>query len=278
VDIVRPPLFGLIALAYRDAGRAFWALRDLALTASLIGVAHSLADKITHAPGFGQAAGATGRQLADLALTAGWVFLLVPFMIAVHRFVLLGETQTHYLVERKNPRTLRFFGSWIALSLVAVMPGAIALTAFAAMRLLDWWVWLLLLPLVSLPIVLCLRMTLLFPAIAVDAPGATWLSAYQDTKGYSFGICIIYIAASLPAVVAAALCVATLQVLVVTGFAVLAAVGVPVRALSVLMTLTSMAIMNVLYVCSVVLMVVIASRIYRLLGDRVRRRSEPQNA
>jgi hypothetical protein len=274
VDIVRPPLVGLITLAYRDAGRALWALRELALTAGLIGVAHSLAQKILYTPGFARATGATGRDLAALMLAAGWIFLLVPFMIAVHRFVLLGETETRYSVERKNPRTQRFFGSWMALLLVAAMPGPIVLSGLAALQPLDWWIWLVLLPLVVLPIVLSLRMTLLFPAIAVDAPGATWARAYQDSKGHSVRICLVYVAASVPAIAAAVVC----RALLVLGHAALAAAGVPGQVLAVSSTLIAMAISNALYVGWLALMVVIASRLYQLLGDRVRHRSEPQSA
>jgi hypothetical protein len=278
VDRVRPSLVGLVASAYRDTGRALWALRDFALTAGLIGMAHSLAGKILYTPGFARATGDTGRLVADLVLSAGWIFLLVPFTIAVHRFVLLGETPVHYLAEPRHPRILRFYGSWLALSLVAAIPVALAVAGLAAARLLDWWVWPLLLPLVALPVVLCLRMTLLFPAIAVDAPGATWPNAYQDTRGHSIGICLLYAAAIVPAIVAEAFGIAILQALTVALLAALAAAGAPMRAIAVLSTLTGMAIMNALYVCSVALMVVIASRLYRLLGDRVRRLSEPQSA
>src|SRR5207249_911245 len=106
-----------------------------------------------------------------------------------------------------------FFGSWIILSLVAAMPSMIAVSALAAARSIDWWTWVLIAPLVILPIVLGLRMTLLFPAIAVDAPGATWVNAYHDTKGHSWGIFLIYVAAMVPAIVIGALAMVVLQFL-----------------------------------------------------------------
>ena len=278
METVRPSLVALITLAYRDAGRVLWALRPLAVTASLICVAYSLADMITHAPGFGRAAGGTGRQLADLALTAALIFLLVPFFIAVHRFVLLGETQPHYLIEPNSPRTLRFFGSWIALSLVAFVPVMIGAAALAAARLLDWWYWIVIAPLVLLPIVLCLRMTLLFPAIAVDAPGASWVNAYQDTKGHSWGIFLIYIAASIPAVLLGALMLVVLWLLMAVVSLAMIKAGVPLQAISVLQTLGAFLTINVYYVCVAVLMVVVASRLFQFLGDRVKHLSEPQSA
>jgi hypothetical protein len=268
----------LITLAYRDAGRALRTLWPLALTACLIGIAHSLADMILRSPGFGRGAGASGRHLAELALAAGWIFLLVPFLIAVHRFILLEEMQEHYLVEPKHPRTLRFFGSWIVLSLVAVVPTLVASSALAAVRLIDWWIWILILPLVLLPIMLCLRMTLLFPAIAVDAPGASWLNAYHDTKGHSWGIFLIYLCATIPAVVVWAVLMATLWLLLAVALAAAAAGGLPFRIVSVLQTLTTLTVINIYYVCSAALMVVIASRLFQLLGDRVKHLSEPQSA
>ena len=46
-------------------------------------------------------------------------------------------------------------------------------------------------------------MTLILPAIAADAPGATWVNAYQDTRGHSLGILLIYLAIEMPFMLAA---------------------------------------------------------------------------
>ena len=43
-----------------------------------------------------------------------------------------------------------------------------------------------------------LRLTVLFPAIAVDAPGATAANSIADTRGFALDIFVIYLLAFLP--------------------------------------------------------------------------------
>jgi hypothetical protein len=50
-------------------------------------------------------------------------------------------------------------------------------------------------------LVLSLRITILFPAVAVDAPGATWSHAIADTRGYALRIFIVGLLALLPVLV-----------------------------------------------------------------------------
>jgi hypothetical protein len=42
------------------------------------------------------------------------------------------------------------------------------------------------------------RRAILFPAIAVDAPGATWSNAGLDTKGSSWRVVFIFVLTALP--------------------------------------------------------------------------------
>ena len=44
--------------------------------------------------------------------TAVQAFLITPYFIAVHRFIILGEVTTNYLLTPGEPRFLRFFG-WL---------------------------------------------------------------------------------------------------------------------------------------------------------------------
>ena len=54
------------------------------------------------------------------------------------------------------------------------------------------------LPVVLVGIFIFLRLTILFPAIAVDAPGASVSNAFADTKGHAFDIGLIFATACLP--------------------------------------------------------------------------------
>ena len=202
MESVRPSFVSLIRLVYCDAGRALWTLRHLAWTACLIGIAHSLARLILYSPGFGAAIGPTARDLIALMFGAGWIFLLAPFLIAVHRLVLFDEVAPRYCIEPKSQRVLRFFGCWLALALVAAVPVMLMVSALTLARLPDAWLLWAIAPLIVLPIILGLRMTLILPAIAADAPGATWVNAYQDTRGHGWGILLTYLAVEIPCLLA----------------------------------------------------------------------------
>ena len=49
-------------------------------------------------------------------------FLTVPYYIAVHRLVILGERTTSYALAPSNPRFQLFFWWWAALTVVAYLP------------------------------------------------------------------------------------------------------------------------------------------------------------
>jgi cytochrome bd-type quinol oxidase subunit 2 len=278
MDSVRPSLPSLVALIYRDTGKALRALRHVALTACLISIAHSLARLILLSPSLTLTVGRDGRHWLALVLGAGWIFLMVPFLIAVHRYILLADTAEHYQIER-SPRVLRFFGSWIVLSIVAGLPVVLALASLAAARMTEGWlVWGLIAPLIAALAVLCLRMTLLLPAIAVDAPGATWVNAYSDTRGHSLGILMIYLASVVPFVLGAAVAMVVAWLLLAIAIVVVAHAGASDQVVHVFATLTWLVVFNAVYVCTAVLMLVVASRLYQLLGDRVKGVPGPQTA
>jgi hypothetical protein len=104
-------------------------------------------------------------------------------------------------------------------------------------------------------LVLSLRITILFPAVAVDAPGATWSHAIADTRGYPLRIFIVGLLALLP-------------VLVLSRLVIYAAgLGPPAGIAGKLVAIVSTGAASVL---SITLFVVIASRFYEWLGDRVK--------
>jgi hypothetical protein len=50
-------------------------------------------------------------------------------------------------------------------------------------------------------IIVAVRRAILFPAIAIDAPGATWSNAGLDTKGSSWRVVFIFVLTALPIMV-----------------------------------------------------------------------------
>ena len=76
-----------------------------------------------------------GQAVIRLAILVGLCFLLTPFFLAVHRFLLLGEEATRYDFKPSSPRFQLFFG-WLGVSIVLLsFPSTLA--AFAEARALS---------------------------------------------------------------------------------------------------------------------------------------------
>ena len=97
-------------------------------------------------------------------------------------------------------------------------------------------------------IIVCLRLAILFPAIAIDAPGATASKALADTRGFAVDIFLIYLLAALPIV----------------------AIDFISRGLNLPMMIGTV-VDGLLDVIALVLLVVITSRIFQALADRTLR-------
>jgi hypothetical protein len=95
------------------------------------------------------------------------------------------------------------------------------------------------------------RLSILFPAIAVDAPGATLSNVLADTRGYGWQIFLIGLLASLP----------------------IGAVHILFRLLVRRGTVMEAVVDAALGIVSATLLVVIASRLYQRLGNNVDRTS-----
>jgi hypothetical protein len=50
-------------------------------------------------------------------------------------------------------------------------------------------------------VIVVVRRAILFPAIAIDAPGATWSKARLDTKGSSWRVAFVFVLTALPVLV-----------------------------------------------------------------------------
>jgi len=272
MHVVKPSLLSLVRLAYRDAIRALRALRHLALMTFLVCSAGLLAQVLVLAGASRRYGDAIGGDLIGFAFNLGWLFLFMPYLIALHRYVLLDEATPRYLFEPYNPRILRFFGSWLALSFVSALPilalGTLALSAGG----LDVWILVVVgAGLVLAPLALCLRMTILFPAIAIDAPGATWLNAFHDTRGHTLGIFLVYAAVLVPFALVGGAAMAFVFLVVGIVLQLFAMLLFDMRSVAVgVLMLTTVALVTGLSMGSMAVFVAVASRLYQLLGNHVK--------
>ena len=128
MDRPRPSVMTALFWAYWDLWhvlRTAWRPALLAFLILSVGsVAAAVGPKLLTYDPFGQAA-------MRLAFLVGLCFLLTPFFLAVHRFLLLGEEPTRYAFEPSSPRFQLLFG-WLAVSVVLMsFPATLAALAEA---------------------------------------------------------------------------------------------------------------------------------------------------
>src|SRR5690349_9430230 len=120
---------------------------------------------------------------AVLGLGKNW--FLTPFFIAVHRLILVDEVADHYRLDPRDRRFARFFTWSVALWLMLALPPVAirvlslplsVISPATAMSALGVFA--------IVAVVISVRLMVLFPAIAVDAPGATPANAVADMHGF----------------------------------------------------------------------------------------------
>jgi hypothetical protein len=244
------PVWRPVTTGYRDAWSAIRAMPMLALYTLLIMFAVSLAEYVVPARAVESVVLGT---ILSLAVSAVQNLFLTPIMIAVHRYVILGEVAPRYALEPGQRIFRAFFGWLMALSALGLLanlfftpndlPAMISLTVVLITMVVM--------------IVVTIRLSILFPAIAVDAPGATAANAWADSKGHTFGIFLIFLLAGLPIIVG--------LILFIVPFA------INETAQSVALGFPEMIVMSVVMVFFLVLYVAIASKLYQALADRLLR-------
>ncbi len=253
----KPPIFQTVATAYQDVWRVIHAMPVLVGTMIAILIAFNLASLfILPVPSLGNF-----HSIYDLILLAAGAvqsFLITPFLIAVHRFILLHQATGQYALTPQELRFLRFFGWSLVITALSLIPAALQawLGAFGSP---DAVTGILTFAVMIACFFLTFRLTILFPAIAVEAPGATAANAYADSKGNVWRIFFIFLLTILP-FVALALGLYFLGLIStakdvspirIAGQILAAVIGVPAYAL----------------------FVAVASRIFQALGDRLNRPS-----
>lgn len=242
-----PPVSQAVAGAYRDLRTVLLALGRLSVIAIMIATGIEIAALML-----------PGRSAPSLATLIAFVlnlvegFLLTPYLIAVHRLIVLGEVTKSYRFAPNEPRFQQFFGWSVALTLAWFVLMFVVTLLKATPVMLQIVVMLVALVLF---LIVSLRLTIMFPAVAVDAAGATWQNVVADTKGYVWRIFWIDLVAFLPLGVVA----------VVLEFSVsgrMAAISAP--------NIASVIVSAVLGVLGRMLFVVIASRFYLWIGNRTK--------
>ncbi|CAN7672062.1 hypothetical protein LJR220_006404 [Bradyrhizobium sp. LjRoot220] len=121
--------------------------------------------------------------------------LLLPLEIAIYRLLILGEATSGYDFAIFAPRFQRLLGWTVVLWALITLPPYLAglITPFEDADAIAT------IAAAVVVIVLLVRMVILFPAIAVDASGASLRNAWADTKGRSWLIVKSFLIALLPA-------------------------------------------------------------------------------
>jgi hypothetical protein len=239
----RLPVMRAARVAYGDLARVLTAMPALVLIALAIDLAADLA--LYFRPAHGMAA------LALASVTGlGKNWFLTPFFIAVHRFILVGEVADRYRLDPQDRRFARFFTwslvLWLMLAFVPAL--AIGMVSLPLALISPTMAMSVLALVVIIAAVVSVRLIVLFPAIAVDAPGATPANAFADMQGFAFDVFLICALAILPVV-------AIEQVMV------------GMRA----QTFAAMIFDTLVNLVIRVLLIVVASRAFQALGDRVLR-------
>jgi hypothetical protein len=245
----RLPIMRGVVLAYRDIGRVARDMTRLVAMVLVILVTFNLLEIFIPPSVF-------ELPLAEFVFGAARVFLLTPFLIAVHRYILLDEITPHYHLAPLAPRFLRYFG-WILVLMLVLLARNLMQNLLSAAELparavsLGGGVALI------VGVFVILRLFILFPAIAVDAPGASARNALADSKGFFWDMFFIGLLAMLPLVMLMALQVVIEYPLELRG---------TVPALWTVLQVTDYTVVQLV---AYPLYVALASRIFHALAERL---------
>lgn len=237
---------------WRLAIRAARAMPHLALSTLVAAVAvdamnAGLAQFLLH--GAPTAAEAIAARLVEIGT---WQLIWASCAIAVHRFVLLGEAADRYIWQTPA-QFWRFFDRLMVIQLTTQLPTLILASSpgFPGLNMALIYVF------GIVGIVVALRSMLLFPAVAVDAPGIGWRNAWRDTRGQGWRLLRVSLCLAVP---------------ILPVYLVAFALGIMVFGLSALVTPLSPGSLGLGFVLQVGIVASIgataaaASRLYQLFG------------
>jgi hypothetical protein len=199
----KPPVFGTAVTAWADAFGVIVAMPFVAGVAFVILFLLSFTLWIIPNPDVF----VTSRWLPVYTVVSSIVrgVLLAPLAIVVHRYVLLGELTDRYPLDPFNARYVRFAGFAVLVNVLWSLPSVIEGYTPDMQQIpgIGASLGIVSTALSVTIIVVVVRRVILFPAVAIDAPGATWSNARRDTKGSSWRVALILFLVALPALIAA---------------------------------------------------------------------------
>ncbi len=137
--------------------------------------------------------------------------------------MLLGEVNDSYRLDTQDPRFMKFFTFLGGLAVVLFVPRLVG-DLFSSPYGASGFGRLVGLILSVVAAVILVRNVILFPAVAVDAPGADWRNAMADSKGHSWRIFFILLCVTVPAGIVAAILMAIFFLLPLIGWIIVAAI------------------------------------------------------
>jgi fumarate reductase subunit D len=247
------PVIHTVGMAYRDAWRAARAIPSLVL----VSVAVLLGLNLVQYTGLSEAV--RDFPLTVFVSTVVTSLILTPLWIAMYRFLLIADAATDYAIDFKAPRFVRFFAWTVALSLLW-LPATLIEYVWSYDHPVTWIVWCLSLLAYAIAAV---RLVILFPAIATDAPAATLSNSLSDSRGHFLNVLLLYAAAAGTIVLAVLSCFVIAAIVAIFGLELEG--DLPDWVLAVLAT--------VLLTLIPAVIVTVDARVFPVLADRVRRPS-----
>jgi hypothetical protein len=194
----RLPVAPTIIAAYRDLGRLLTAMPALMGSAFLIILAVAAgAELVPQRVWDRQLIG----EVLGLVQNAVEAFLLTPVFMAIHRFVVLDKVTRTYTVPIDD-RAFGVFVGWLfALKVLLGLPFDLLGLVETFSRSLQAILLVFAVSLIA-AVTVALRLIILFPALAVGAPGAAASRALADSKGHVLRIFAVLCLALVPWVAA----------------------------------------------------------------------------
>jgi hypothetical protein len=251
------PIWRTLGAAYREWRRTLPALRPLVVNAFFIVLAIAVLDEFIPTRLAEQQLPGTAISLAEAALRA---FLLTPILIAIHRFIILDEITKTYAVAFGEPAFRRFFVWLFAFEVLAGFPLDL-LSLLEALNVTVAATAAVFVAALIAAVALMARLSILPPAIAVEAPGAQIAAALEDTKGWAARIFAIFFIAVVP--------------WLAVDIAVVALIGRGAAVTGSATGMIGLVFGGVLQTLVLTLLAVIASLLFIALGTHVRRHARP---
>jgi hypothetical protein len=124
-------------------------------------------------------------------------FILTPLVIAVYRFILLGESTATYRPVGRDRRSTRFFLYLMLLSLALGLFRVVAMLVSDPEKFSAFGVIAFLAVFVAYAI-FDARTTILFPALAIDVAGADVKTAFHDSRRHFWRITLVKLCTLAP--------------------------------------------------------------------------------